>query len=179
MSLSWFDRKCDNPACGKVYAVHYRDVQKLCLECRQRTPVAPAPLSAAVAETTAPSAPVGPLRLCPRHGPYDPSQQGKRRGCPECSRAKDRGRSKDNAWRDHARFKNCRKMHLRHSPICVWCERKPATDIHHVDPDPALRWTFSNFRSLCHRCHSAITRLGGGEVPSYPPPWLDNYTVVR
>jgi Zn finger protein HypA/HybF involved in hydrogenase expression len=157
----WMSFTCEQ--CGQPYKGQHNRTNKLCPACQ---PAVPVPAVQPEPTVTEPKGRM--LRNCPRcRVAFDPAEH--KRGCPTCNKEKDRGRSKDNAWRDHARFKNARKFHLARHPICVWCERVPATDIHHVSNDPALRYTYSNFRGLCHSCHSIITRRGGGEIPSEAP----------
>ena len=56
-----------------------------------------------------------------------------------------------------ARWEKVRKAHLAEFPFCAECG-KWATQVHHIDGnnqnnDP------TNHMSLCHSCHSRITRL--------------------
>jgi 5-methylcytosine-specific restriction endonuclease McrA len=60
---------------------------------------------------------------------------------------------------DLRRWRRIRKLQLAREPLCRMCGRT-ATDVDHIRPladggafdDPA------NLRSLCHECHSRVTR---------------------
>lgn len=67
--------------------------------------------------------------------------------------------------RYNAEWRKLRKVQLATFPLCMTCigdERLvAATDVHHkvdVADDPALRLDMTNLVSLCHSCHSKITR---------------------
>lgn len=68
-----------------------------------------------------------------------------------------------------ARWRRLRAMFLARHPLCVDPElRHPgrvvvATDVDHITPKAqGGSDAFSNLRSLCHSCHSAITRKAVG-----------------
>jgi 5-methylcytosine-specific restriction endonuclease McrA len=56
-----------------------------------------------------------------------------------------------------AKWRHTRERKLFLDPLCERCG-KPATDVHHqlgVDVDP---WALEYLESLCHSCHSRVTR---------------------
>lgn len=77
---------------------------------------------------------------------------------------------RERATDEHRRLLNTRRWRrfsaliLTERPTCQDCDRKPATDVHHVEkvtdaPDRLL--DESNVLALCHECHA--TRTGKGE----------------
>lgn len=90
-------------------------------------------------------------------------------GCPEFASYRGRCRSHASANsrnRDQVgkqvynskRWAILRRRKLNLNPICEDCNERLATDVHHrhgVEVDP---WSLSGLESLCHSCHSRITR---------------------
>lgn len=77
-----------------------------------------------------------------------------------------------------SRWQRARLAHLAANPLCVRCEAEgrvtEATDVDHHIPhrgDYTLFWDESNWRSLCHSCHSKKTATeDGGGFPRAPSP---------
>jgi 5-methylcytosine-specific restriction protein A len=56
------------------------------------------------------------------------------------------------------RWAMLRRRKLNLNPICEDCDARLATDVHHrhgVEVDP---WSLAGLESLCHSCHSKVTR---------------------
>lgn len=64
-----------------------------------------------------------------------------------------------------AKWKRTRRRQLHDHPLCRECG-VVATDVDHIQPieQGGDVWSFTNLRSLCHSCHSRITR--GAQVQS-------------
>ncbi len=63
-----------------------------------------------------------------------------------------------------SRWQRARKKFLAVHPLCENCKQRgvyvKATDVDHITPhrgDPQLFWDQSNWRALCHSCHSRKT----------------------
>lgn len=66
----------------------------------------------------------------------------------------------DGAWR------KLRKQHLAQHPTCVRCGR-PGMDVDHivsVRQAPRRRLDPTNLQTLCHGCHSRLTRAYDGQL---------------
>jgi 5-methylcytosine-specific restriction protein A len=71
---------------------------------------------------------------------------------------------------DRRRWRRVRLAQLRAEPLCRLCmdrgRAEPAQDVDHIKPlaDGGEPFDLENLRSLCHPCHSRVTRAMGGEV---------------
>ena len=65
---------------------------------------------------------------------------------------------------DKRQWRRLREQQLRMHPLCVMCMKRglatPAQDVDHIKPlaDGGERFAHDNLRSLCHSCHSLVTR---------------------
>jgi 5-methylcytosine-specific restriction enzyme A len=74
---------------------------------------------------------------------------------------------------DRRRWRRVRLAQLRAEPLCRLCRERgraePAVDVDHIKAlaDGGEPFDFDNLRSLCHACHSRVTRAWrtGGEPP--------------
>jgi 5-methylcytosine-specific restriction endonuclease McrA len=63
-----------------------------------------------------------------------------------------------------ARWKRLRKLQLSREPLCRMCDAigltVEATDVDHIKAivDGGDPWDIDGLRSLCHACHSSVTR---------------------
>lgn len=76
--------------------------------------------------------------------------------CPE-HRREERASAAERGY-DH-KWSQARARYLRRFPRCVVCGAR-ATDVHHVDGKGPLGergYDDTNWRSLCHACHSSVT----------------------
>ena len=61
-------------------------------------------------------------------------------------------------------WRRLRVQQLRQHPLCVLCMKRglavPAQDVDHIKPlaDGGEPFDHANLRSLCHPCHSLVTR---------------------
>lgn len=92
--------------------------------------------------------------------------QKERKNCPRAERVRDDAFYADRRWR------KVRAMKLRRDPLCSdpfgFHDQDgvlvPAKDVHHVKDRrtyPDLRFRLDNLESLCHACHSMVTRQEG------------------
>ena len=56
------------------------------------------------------------------------------------------------------RWRILRRRKLTLNPICERCDERLATDVHHVHGVEQDPWSLDGLESLCHACHSTITR---------------------
>lgn len=103
-----------------------------------------------------------PIRLCLE--PRCASPATYRGRCGRHARARERTTHPNKGLYNSRRWQYTRRKQLYHHPMCAHCLNEGrevlATDVDHIRPveqggDP---WSFTNLRSLCHSCHSRITR---------------------
>lgn len=56
------------------------------------------------------------------------------------------------------RWKMTRRRKLNMDPICEQCNNELATDVHHKQGVKVVTWEIEALESLCHSCHSRVTR---------------------
>lgn len=96
--------------------------------------------------------------------------------CPACSAARSghlAGARCDDSLRmatNSTRWLKLRAMVLARDPVCKVCGNEPSTDADHKIPirDGGAKWSLDNLQGLCHRCHSAKTRIEGTSNMSRP-----------
>src|SRR5262245_1603173 len=65
---------------------------------------------------------------------------------------------------DRRKWRRIGRLQLEREPLCRMCDAigvtRAAKDVDHIRAiaDGGDPWDFSNLRSLCHECHSRVTR---------------------
>ncbi|MEK6272359.1 MAG: HNH endonuclease signature motif containing protein [Actinomycetota bacterium] len=98
------------------------------------------------------------MRLCSTAGCTSQVVSGNR--CRECAReANRRYTSQNKRYYGRAKWRHTRRKQLHEQPLCEQCGAL-AEDVHHrVDiQDGGEVWAMDNLMSMCHACHSKITR---------------------
>lgn len=69
--------------------------------------------------------------------------------------------------RGSERWKQLAKMYKRRNPLCQYCRKHPAEEVHHIVPlaeNPDLGYNVDNLIALCVDCHDIIhARRNRGE----------------
>jgi hypothetical protein len=59
------------------------------------------------------------------------------------------------------RWQTVRRAYIQRNPWCVPCanqgKQTKATQVDHIDTNPAMFWFESNYMAMCHSCHSRKT----------------------
>jgi len=76
---------------------------------------------------------------------------------------KQRGNSTERGY--DWKWRKFRERYLRQpeNAVCKDCERRPATDVHHIKKladFPHLKYELTNLKGLCSECHDKLTAAG-------------------
>jgi 5-methylcytosine-specific restriction protein A len=79
-------------------------------------------------------------------------------------RARDKTRDRTMGAMYDGRWRKARAAFLKQNPMCSCCSQ-PATVVDHMTPhrgDVRVFWDRSNWRGMCHHCHSKKTAKSDG-----------------
>lgn len=94
-------------------------------------------------------------RYCEQHADEERQEAFERK-------SRERNKLYDSKW-----WKRIRKSKLKRNPVCEVCQRREATEVHHLKPArefPELAFEMENLQSICRSCHARESQREGTEA---------------